>query len=43
MTSKAKKVFQIIMDTLSMHYEAEPEDYYEVAGKIEKSLRKKYS
>jgi Histidine kinase-, DNA gyrase B-, and HSP90-like ATPase len=43
MTSKAKKVFQIIMDTLSLHYEAEPEDYYEVAGKIERSLRKKYS
>jgi len=43
MTSKAKKVFQIVMETLSQHYEKAPEDYYEVAGKIETSLRKRYS
>jgi chaperonin cofactor prefoldin len=43
MTSKAKKVFQIIMETLSQHYEGRPEDYYEVAGKIDKSLKRKYS
>jgi hypothetical protein len=43
MTSKAKKVFQIIMETLSQHYVEQPEDYYEVAGKIETSLRKRYS
>ena len=43
MTSKAKKVYEIIMEALSLHYERDPEEYYEVAGKIETALRKKYA
>jgi len=42
MTSKAKKVYQIVMDTLSDHYAGEPDEYHEVAAKISTNLRKKY-
>jgi len=42
MTAKAKKVFQIIMDTLEDHFADDPESYYELAARISKSLRKKY-
>ena len=42
MTAKAQKVFQIVMETLEQHYSDDPEEYYVVAAKIAKSLRKKY-
>jgi molecular chaperone HtpG len=42
MTAKAKKVFQIVMDTLADHFGDDPDTYYEVAAKISKALRKKY-
>ncbi|MGB7436358.1 MAG: ATP-binding protein [Candidatus Acidiferrum sp.] len=43
MTSKARRVFQIVMDTLQDHYANDPQEYYEVAAKIAKALRKKYA
>ncbi len=41
-TAKAKKVFQIVMDALMEHFSEDPEEYYTVAAKITKSIRKKY-
>jgi len=43
MTSKARRVFQIIMDSLQEHYANDPQEYYELAAKIAKALRKKYA
>ena len=43
MPGKAEKVYRIIMNVLSVHYDAEPEQYYEIAGKIEQALKKHYS
>jgi hypothetical protein len=42
MTGKAQRVFQIMMETLEQHYSDDPDEYYAVAAKIAKSLRKKY-
>jgi hypothetical protein len=42
MTSQARRVFEIIMDTLQDYYAGDAETYHEVAGKISKALRKKY-
>lgn len=42
MSSKARKVFQIIMDTIAVHYREDKDEYYRVAAKIYASLRKKY-
>lgn len=42
LSDKAKKVFQIVMEALSRHYDVRREEYYEVANKINKALRKSY-
>jgi hypothetical protein len=42
MTAKAKKVFQIVMDTLSNHFSDDTDQYHEVNSKITRSLRRKY-
>jgi len=42
MPSKARKVFQIIMDTLAAHYKEDKEEYYRVVAKIYSALRKRY-
>ena len=42
MTTKAKKVFEIIMETLQHHYAADKEEYYRVAEKVHSALRSKY-
>lgn len=42
MTSKAQRVFQIVMDTLEEHYASDLEEYYELSAKIIKALRNKY-
>lgn len=41
MTSKTRKVFEIIMETLQNHF-ADKEEYHRVADKIYSALRKKY-
>lgn len=41
MTSKTRKVFEIIMETLQNHFE-DKNEYYAVASKIYSALRKKY-
>jgi hypothetical protein len=42
MTSQARRVFEIIMDTLQDYYGSDTDTYHEVAGKISKAIRKKY-
>lgn len=42
MTTHARRVFQIVMDTLEEHYSTDLEEYHEVAAKIFAALRKKY-
>lgn len=42
MSSKARKVFQIIMETLTSYYKEDKDEYYRVAGKIFAALRRKY-
>lgn len=42
MTSKARRVFEIIMETLARHYEDNKEEYHRVAEEIYKTLRKRY-
>jgi hypothetical protein len=42
MTSKTRKVFEIIMETLQTHFTADKEEYYRVSEKIYSALRKKY-
>jgi molecular chaperone HtpG len=42
MTSKTRKVFEIIMETLQKHYGSDKDQYYEVADKIYSALRKRY-
>jgi hypothetical protein len=42
MTSHARRVFEIIMDTLQDYYSSDTDTYHEIAGKISKALRKKY-
>jgi len=42
MTSQARRVFEIIMDTLQDYYGSDTDTYHEVAGKISQALRRKY-
>lgn len=42
MTSKARKVFEIIMETLAHYYADNKEEYHRVAEEIYKALRKRY-
>lgn len=42
MPTKARKVFQIIMDTLREHHKEDREEYHGIASKIYAALRKKY-
>ena len=42
MTSQARRVFEIVMDTLQDYYGSDTETYHEVAGNISKALRNKY-
>lgn len=43
MPTKARRVFQIVMETLQQHYAKDNEGYHEVAGKIRKALKDKYA
>lgn len=42
MPTKARKVFQIVMDTLQAHYSKDKDEYDAIAGKIHKALKDKY-
>jgi Histidine kinase-, DNA gyrase B-, and HSP90-like ATPase len=42
MPSKARRVLQIIMDTLQQHFTSDREEYYVIADKIRKAIRAKY-
>jgi hypothetical protein len=42
MPSKARKVFQIVMDTLQQHFTNDKEEYYVIADKIRKAIGAKY-
>lgn len=42
MTSKAKKVYDIIMQTLSGHFKDDADEYYSVSNEIVESLRRRY-
>jgi len=42
MTSKAKKVYDIIMQTLSVHFKNDADEYYSVSNEIVESLRRRY-
>jgi hypothetical protein len=42
MPTKARKVFQIVMDTLQQHYSKDKDEYHAVAAKIHKALKEKY-
>lgn len=42
MTGKARKVFQIVMETLERHFEDDPDTYEDLLLKISAALRKKY-
>jgi hypothetical protein len=42
MTTKAQRVFEIIMGTLQTHFDNDMDSYEEVAAKIHKALRDKY-
>jgi hypothetical protein len=42
MPSKARRVLQIVMDTLQQHFSGDREEYYLIAEKIRNSIRAKY-
>jgi hypothetical protein len=42
MTSQARKVYKIIMETLSHHFKDEKEIYYEISSKIRTALKSRY-
>jgi hypothetical protein len=42
MPTKARKVFQIVMETLQQHFSEDKDEYHAVAGKIHKALKDKY-
>jgi hypothetical protein len=42
MTSKAKKVYAIIMQTLSAHFKDDVDEYYSISNEIVESLRRRY-
>ncbi len=42
MPTKARKVFQIVMDTLQAHYSKDKDEYHAIAAKIHKALKDKY-
>lgn len=42
MTSKARKVFEIIMETLARNFVDDKAQYYAIAEEIYKALRKRY-
>lgn len=42
MTSKAKKVYDIIMHTLSVHFKDDADEYYSVSNEIVESLKRRY-
>ena len=42
MTSQARKVYTIIMETLENYFAGDKDAYYEVSGEIKKAIRKRY-
>ncbi|HEV2395798.1 MAG TPA: ATP-binding protein [Candidatus Sulfotelmatobacter sp.] len=42
MSTKARKVFQIVMEALQQHYSEDKDEYHVVADKIHKALKDKY-
>lgn len=42
MPTKARKVFQIVMETLQQHFSKDRDEYDAIAGKIRKALQDKY-
>jgi len=42
MPTKARKVFQIVMETLQQHFSKDKEEYHAIAAKIHKALKDKY-
>lgn len=42
MTSKAKKVYDIVMQTLSSHFKGDADEYYSISNEIVESLRRRY-
>jgi hypothetical protein len=42
MPTKARRVFQIVMETLQQHYAEDKDEYHAVANKIHKALKDKY-
>ena len=42
MTSKARTVFKVVMETLQQHYAKDKDEYQLVANKIYKALKDKY-
>jgi len=42
MPTKARKVFQIVMETLQQHFSDDKDEYHQVAGKIHKALKDRY-
>ena len=42
MPTKARKVFQIVMETLQSHFSKNKDEYHEIAEKIHKALKDKY-
>jgi hypothetical protein len=42
MTTKAKKLFEIVMEVLQRHYAQDKDQYHRIAEKIYSALRKKY-
>ena len=42
MTSQARKVYTIVMETLENYFAGDKDAYYEVSGEIKKAIRKRY-
>lgn len=42
MPSKARRVLQIVMETLQQHFSSDREEYHSIADKIRKAIRAKY-
>ena len=42
MPTKARKVFQIVMETLQQHFSKDKDEYHSVADKIRQALKDKY-
>jgi len=42
MSTKARKVFQIVMETLQQHFSKDSDEYHAIAAKIHKALKDKY-